>query len=331
MIHPPTLADAQFASEALLSRLHALTDEIAGVRQAQDPESVHRMRVAARRLRNAIRLFSDFLPAKKAIAWQKQVRRLLRALGAARDADVQLAFLDRLLVLPSRRSGGDDRAWRPGVDRVRLRLRQRRTRLQAKVNGAVDIWLAAEAGTAMESKFVHLAVARADEGEGPDSHLRERAAAEIESCLRRLLTYESNVFQPEAVEALHAMRIAAKHLRYALEVYAPLFVEELNPPLRFVRKLQDALGDIHDCDVWAAWLPKFAEKERARTLDYFGHARPFARLVAGLDFLGQDRAQHRARRYQVFVEVWQEAEEQHIWDKLRQTATLHLEMQHWPD
>ena len=79
-----------FGAKSLLNRLQNVAKEIDGVRKPDDIERIHDMRVATRRMRSALALFEKCLPGKKAKAWNKQMRRVTRALGAARDADVQM-------------------------------------------------------------------------------------------------------------------------------------------------------------------------------------------------------------------------------------------------
>ncbi|HET7776039.1 MAG TPA: CHAD domain-containing protein, partial [Azospira sp.] len=58
-----------FGALLLHRYLDALIQEVDGVRTAEDIECIHRMRVATRRLRAALPLFSDCLPAKKYPNW----------------------------------------------------------------------------------------------------------------------------------------------------------------------------------------------------------------------------------------------------------------------
>ena len=318
-----------FATEALLKRLQALTQEMDGVRQAQDIEYIHRMRVASRRLRSAITLFEECLPRKKLPDWQKQVRRITRALGAARDTDVQIGLLDRVLrhlQEPSADGVDEDvRRYSPGIERLRLRLRQRRAKLQTDVIAALDAWEASqvseELGQTLRQQLVQ---ARLSQVEGSSPRVYQQAYLVTSLRLEEMLAYDASVFHPEQVEELHAMRIAAKRLRYTMEVFAPLYDDGLKQPLQTVREVQDVLGDIHDCDVWVQVLPQFMEKERARTQKYFGHTRSFSRLAAGLVYLQQERQQHRAERYQEFVEFWQQTQKQDVWGDLRQTLRSRL-------
>ena len=82
-----------FGAIALQRYLDALNQEIDGVRSGKDVESIHDMRVASRRLRSGLELFKPCLPAKHFPIWEKQVRKVTKALGAARDTDVQLERL----------------------------------------------------------------------------------------------------------------------------------------------------------------------------------------------------------------------------------------------
>jgi hypothetical protein len=57
------------------------------------------------------------------------------------------------------------------------------------------------------------------------------------------------------------MRIAGKHLRYTLEIFAPIYGHALDPHIRAMKNIQDLLGEIHDNDVWISWLPEFIALE----------------------------------------------------------------------
>lgn len=319
MEYEPDASYAMFGAEALLKRLQALTQESGGVRQAEDIEYIHRMRVASRRLRAALDLFQDTLPRKKFGEWEKQVKRITRALGAARDADVQIAALDECL------GSLAEPRHRPGIERLKLRLQQRRARLQADVLEALDGWEASAIADDMaQSLRQALVQARLSQVEAVSPQVLQQAHSNISLRLEEFLSYESCVHRPEQIAELHAMRIAAKRLRYTLEIFAPLYEDELKEPLKAVREAQELLGDIHDCDVWAHDLPQFIEEERARTLEYFGNTRAFGRLASGLIFLQQDRQQRRDQRYQEFVEFWKQTQARVVWDQLRQNLQAHL-------
>ena len=79
--------------------------------------------------------------------------------------------------------------------------------------------------------------------------------------LRKLVSrsFTPRALDPEEVVALHDMRIAAKRLRYILEVTADTcFGPYAKTALKRIKDLQDLLGEIHDCDVQ---LPRVVERE----------------------------------------------------------------------
>lgn len=78
----------------LRRQLRAFAQEISAVRSADDPEAVHRMRVASRRMRAALPLFSDCFGTSRVDGWRHSFRAITRALGEARDLDVQIGFVE---------------------------------------------------------------------------------------------------------------------------------------------------------------------------------------------------------------------------------------------
>jgi len=64
-----------------------------------------------------------------------------------------------------------------------------------------------------------------------------------------LLSFVPRALDPDEVEALHDMRIAAKRVRYVLEVTEDCFGPFGPDARRRAKELQDILGEIHDCDV----------------------------------------------------------------------------------
>ena len=113
------------ACRYLRRQLDALTRELRGARKNEDIEPVHQARVASRRMRAGFRLFADCLEAKSVARWAKRIRTLTRGLGAARDKDVQIAFVERFLSTLDE----TDKRNRAGLKRLLLRLRQDRQAL----------------------------------------------------------------------------------------------------------------------------------------------------------------------------------------------------------
>jgi hypothetical protein len=91
--------------------------------------------------------------------------------------------------------------------------------------------------------------ARKVKGLDPDGPLGDNARRIIDVRAEEVRSFSPAVLDPRNVEALHDMRIAAKRLRYVLELTAPVFGEGAASAAKRAKKLQDLLGEIHDCDV----------------------------------------------------------------------------------
>lgn len=284
------------------------------MRQAEDTECLHDLRVAARRLRSLLPLFAACLSRQTCDRWRKHLRRLSRALGEARDTDVQIACVQHFVEQEARPEE------RPGAERLLLRLQQQRQALQASVIAALDRFVDSQLSADMTQTLTQVAAANQwSAGSLPGRSVYRQLRKALRTRLRALLAYAPYVHRPECHAELHAMRIAAKRLRYTMQAYASLYSDALEEPIRAARTLQTLLGDIHDCDVWAQELPLFLEAERLRTLVYFGEEAPFTALVPGVLALQHNRQQYRIQRYQEFVAFWQQTQAQGVWERLQQT------------
>lgn len=309
--------DANFCfhgAQTLLKYLNAMMGLIDGVRQNEDIECVHRMRVASRRLRSLLPLFIDCLPPKQSGRWRRQLRRVTRALGNARDADVQIVCVQEALD-----ACGDDRL-RPGLERLLLRFRQQRQAMQEPLVSTLERLTSRRHVSRMEMTLRYLLATSqlyASPKSAPHTYRRSR-----EAILRRLqavLAAAATIRGPQSGAELHATRIAVKRLRYTLQAFAPLYADTLNEAIRTARRLQDVLGNLHDCDVWVEALPQFLKEEKARTLAYFGDAEPFEALVPGVMALRDQRQQRRGKYYEQFEALWRRTQDKDVWGQLCRT------------
>jgi len=94
--------------------------------------------------------------------------------------------------------------------------------------------------------------ARKVAGLKPQEPLRPNAARILETRLDELRTLAVEALEPGAETAQHDMRIAAKRLRYVLEITAPCFGPGAEQARQAAKELQGVLGEIHDCDVMLA-------------------------------------------------------------------------------
>ncbi len=145
------------------------------------------------------------------------------------------------------------------------------------------------------------------------------AALRIGRRLSRLLSYEPWVRHPEAVAEHHATRIAAKKLRYTMEIYGSVYRNGLKKPLARVKKIQEILGDIHDCDVWIDHITLMLLRERSLLRSSRGSRRPDTGTLSSLKEVLRDRESERKRRYRQFVRYWHALARAKLWEELRKT------------
>jgi len=120
------------------------------------------------------------------------------------------------------------------------------------------------------------------------------------------------------------MRIAAKRLRYTLEISHSTCPGRLDEGVETIKRLQTLLGDIHDCDVWLDHLDAFASSERDRIIMMFGHAGRFLHLQPGIEYLRKDRQGHRQETFEELGRYWGELKERRFLDELAGAVELGL-------
>jgi CHAD domain-containing protein len=319
-----------------------LGEQLGGVCTAEDIEFVHRARVASRRLRAALRMFRDCFGSKRVNRWREEIRQAATELGDARDKDVQIEYLCDALQKFAGRDGY------LGMARTLVHAEREREALQARVVKAVKRLrksrIIGEMQAAAKRILAKLPASAAASPEGAPSGTADGTASgeavahkgstataapsqaspfargQTELHIRRrqeeLLSYQESLTHPDQVTQHHAMRIAAKRLRYTLEIARPVYPGQLEPIIEAAKQLQTLLGDIHDCDVWVDQFEAFAEKERKNAIACFGGEGRFARLKVGLDYLCQDRRQHRVEVLQELVVYWQALERRQTWENL---------------
>jgi CHAD domain len=101
--------------------------------------------------------------------------------------------------------------------------------------------------------------ARRVKGLDPAESLADNAERIVRTRLDELYSFTPKALNPKKVNALHDMRIAAKRLRYILEVTAFCFGAYADTGLKRAKELQELLGEIHDCD---EMLPRVREAQR---------------------------------------------------------------------
>lgn len=195
---------------------------------------VHQARVATRRLREAVPVLSIDLKHSKAGKARRKIRRLTRALGTVRELDVTLQLIGELM------QGSD--LPRPALEEVRRHVveeRDKRRSVMLTRLEAVDV--------EKLRRRLH-SVVEALEG-STDERWRQVLSARLVKRARRLKTAVANAGHMYAPERLHEVRIAAKKLRYGVELAADGGLRSAVPLVVRLKRVQDLLGRLHDMQV----------------------------------------------------------------------------------
>jgi CHAD domain-containing protein len=301
-------------------QVKALKRRARGARLARDIEYVHQARVASRRLRTALRMFADCLPKQKCDKWRREIRRLTKRLGAARDTDVQIEFLKQFIAdLPA-----NSKKLRPGLRRLMLRLKQRRQAIQPKVVKVLDRLdkkqVIAEIIEELKTILARCATMRSSI---QSQFVFQQAGSHINNRLAELFSFEKSLNDPGDGKGHHQMRIAAKHLRYTLEICNLPFENRLDKHIEGVKHLQSLLGKLHDYDVWLDDIKFFTIEEKTRMMEYLGSVRAFKRLKRGIDYFVRQLRKDRKKLYEQSVQFWKQLAEQDFWNELNATLREH--------
>lgn len=144
----------------------------------------------------------------------------------------------------------------------------------------------------------------------PEARLGESLLAILSVRFDELYLFAGAATDVENLEALHDMRIAAKRLRYLFEIGEPVFGEPATRGMKTMEKLQDTLGEIHDCDELLPLLEHHAARLRAEDAKAAAAGRPLPnrRKYRGLEALRAHTIANREHNYVKFARRWSKLE-----------------------
>jgi CHAD domain-containing protein len=148
----------------------------------------------------------------------------------------------------------------------------------------------------------------------PEGTLGDNAERIVRVRLDELCSFMPKATDPAEVVALHDMRIAAKRLRYVLEVTGSAFGPYATNAVKLVKDLQDLLGEIHDCDVQLPEVDTFLHELMEEDAGVAGELpkglakAPNRRTYAGLVALQVHLRARRRALFEQFLELWRDYE-----------------------
>ena len=247
----PTMSVGEVAFAVLRRQYAKMRSHEPGTRIGEDPEALHDMRVATRRMRAAMKVFEGALPAR-ARWFREELRWVAGALGDVRDLDVQIGRLE---------------AWRDEVDEESLDslgkildiMKKRRAEARGRMLEALD----SARYERLEASFGEMLrrgpgtereLARSN-GHSPESEpITSAAPGLISARYRKWRKAARALDEPSAPENFHDLRKRGKRLRYALEFVSEVYGKPTEGLIKPLKALQDDLGDHQDAVVAAATL-----------------------------------------------------------------------------
>jgi triphosphatase len=219
-----------------------------GARLGDDPEELHDLRVAGRRLDAILRQFGTYLPAGL-VRTRPTLKKVLRALGEARDLDVALLELDAF----NRALSEADQA---KLEPLEQHLRSERARSRTRMLSLLD-------SSAVQKDLDELRLELAqpsDLTEGPEAPALEVVPELIRTRYKKVRKGADGLTPASPTESYHAVRGNVKKLRYVLESVAVIFGKPANAMLRSLRRWQERLGMQQDAVVAGGRLRALAAK-----------------------------------------------------------------------
>lgn len=244
-----------------------LVDEVGAaaprVADTSDPEGLHDLRVALRRLRVLLKVYGGYPEGRVRKRVLRSLRDLARATGVARDLEVTLAWVDSARGAPSRS---------PAIDRWHAELSAATGAARRELLPLIDRDLPP---LLAQLRDTVAAFGRRRPVSGPfGGATAQRVQREAERLAREL----GAITGARQVEAVHRARIRGKHVRYLLAPWRDVCPACTAAEVQ-LKRLQDLLGEMHDCHVRVTLLAERAATEaaalaRARVLAAAGGRRP---------------------------------------------------------
>jgi triphosphatase len=241
----PPRSDHWRSGKAVLQRAsrncidHLLSNTAAGC--AGNPEGIHQMRVAVRRLRAILSAFAPFLPMESRRGASHELRWLADTLGEARNLDV----LAVEILAPACASLPPA----SGFERLAEAIDGQREYAHAETEAAINSGRYADSVRKLMHWFDDSS-RRGHETKEPLGHPIGELAPIVLRRLYRLVKKRSRRFAEQSEEQRHQLRIALKKMRYAAELLSDLYDNAAsNRFIQRIKRLQDELGYRNDVRV----------------------------------------------------------------------------------
>jgi CHAD domain-containing protein len=249
-----------------------------GVRLGEDPEELHDMRVATRRLRAALKLYKKVLP-RRAENYERDLRYFANVLGEVRDLDVHLERL----------AGETQKEIVAAFEQRRVEARRRM--LETLDSNRYERFVSSFTGTLRRGR-----------SPGPTGPILEEAPDLVLRRYKKVRKDVKALTEDSPPEDFHDLRKKGKRLRYALEPLRGIYGKPAERMVDLLKDVQDDLGDNQDLVVAAKSMEELATADKLPPRAVFslgvragGYSRDAAELRASFLESGALRALRKGK------------------------------------
>ncbi len=224
-----------------------------------DPEDIHDLRVASRRVREGLALFAPCYPSDGILPIVKRIKQVTRLLGEIRNTDEALLFFSTLA----------DELGEPCRGELEKLLSQfgkkRKKGIRRLRTGLPEIAPASLHGLYRRAVNAPLLFKPPADGVDLLAPLRHFARTALDERLSDVLKLVPGARKEGEAEAQHLLRIAVKRYRYRMEILSFLVGERYEEIHEAVKGYQEVLGKMHDLDVFAGIVREAEFPSRTKT------------------------------------------------------------------
>jgi len=214
------ISTARFSAKPVRARLQEVDARISAAREESDVDAVHDLRISIRRLEPLLDVFQPCFSAKRVKKVRQHLHGVLALAGQVRNCDTALKLVATLHT--------------KGIGDLRAKLHAQREEAAASLRSALGAEWDPELPVAHpRRKFCR-------------QPARTTAREEIASLAKDFFRFGDRAAASSRTSAreLHQLRIAAKHFRYTLELFAPLLGRPVRIMLSKIREVQHLLGSV---------------------------------------------------------------------------------------
>ena len=233
----PRLHPLEAARRLLSVQYKTILADVNGAIAGDDPEHLHRIRVAIRRLRSLLRTFRKYLPDTGPI--DEMLRELGDILGPARDLDVWVAFL-RGEEITTVMQG--NRRWRAFLQHHEQVRRLQLSTVRRELRGARFNALRRRMAKLLRAQVPVLVLT------APTMTLKEFAVKKFLKEVRRVRDL-GELRHSASPDKLHRLRCALRRARYLGEFFGPVLGSNAGKLTRRLHQAERPLAKVHDLDV----------------------------------------------------------------------------------